>query len=71
MLLMKQACERCAASTPADFDGAFICSFECTFCADCAEGPLERRCPNCGGVLVERPTRVGDALRRYPPAEDG
>ena len=66
MLAMKAACERCERALPADEDGAMICSFECSFCRDCADGPLARRCPNCHGVLVERPTRVGDALRRHP-----
>lgn len=68
MLKMKAECERCAAPAPADAPGCFICSFECTFCRDCTEGPLAAICPNCGGNLVERPTRVGDALRRHPPA---
>jgi hypothetical protein len=53
---MHVACERCGASLLAD-GGAFICSYECTFCAACA-GDLDRICPNCGGELVERPRRV-------------
>ncbi|MFM8821668.1 MAG: DUF1272 domain-containing protein, partial [Phenylobacterium sp.] len=40
---MKPACERCAAALPADRPGAFICSFECTFCAACAGGQALRR----------------------------
>lgn len=56
MLDMKPACERCRADTPAEAPGAFICSFECTFCATCAE-ELDDLCPNCGGELVDRPTR--------------
>jgi hypothetical protein len=70
MLAMKQSCERCEANLPADLDGAFICSFECTFCRPCAEEALSMRCPNCGGVLVERPVRAGAALRRHPPEEE-
>ena len=66
MLAMKPGCEQCGASIPADMDGAFICSFECTFCRACAEDELAMRCPNCAGVLIERPTRTGEALRRYP-----
>ena len=38
---------------------AFICSYECTFCGDCAEA-MELRCPNCGGELVARPRRRAD-----------
>jgi hypothetical protein len=40
MLKMKPTCERCAAALPADRTGAFICSFECTFCEACAGGEL-------------------------------
>ena len=58
MLAMKPACERCAADLPPDSAEAFICSYECTFCTPCAHGPLAGTCPNCGGVLERRPTRV-------------
>ncbi len=54
-LTMKPACEKCEASLPADGE-AYICSYECTFCADCV-GVLEGRCPNCGGELLRRPRR--------------
>ncbi|MEH3039707.1 MAG: DUF1272 domain-containing protein [Sphingomonas paucimobilis] len=56
MLAMKAACERCDAPLPAAAHGAFICSHECTFCADCAD-ELDEVCPNCRGELVDRPTR--------------
>lgn len=62
---MRPGCECCDADLPADAVGAVVCSFECTFCAGCAEH-LERACPNCGGALMPRPTRVGDALARHP-----
>ncbi|RYY11673.1 MAG: DUF1272 domain-containing protein, partial [Alphaproteobacteria bacterium] len=45
--------------------GAFICSFECTFCAECADA-LDERCPNCGGELLDRPTRLGEAPPQKP-----
>ncbi len=54
-LEMKSDCERCSAALSAD-GTAFICSFECTFCADCAH-TLDQICPNCGGELVRRPGR--------------
>ncbi|MDD3764517.1 MAG: DUF1272 domain-containing protein [Nevskiales bacterium] len=64
MLEMRTACERCGRELPRDSDAARICSFECTFCADCARDPLEGSCPNCGGELLPRP-------RRHPkPAVD-
>ena len=65
MLEMRPDCERCGADLPADAHGAFICSFECTFCAECSER-MDERCPNCGGELVDRPTRATDKLIAYP-----
>jgi hypothetical protein len=55
---MRGGCERCGRELPADSGEAFICSYECTFCAACAQGPLAGRCPNCGGVFERRPTRI-------------
>ena len=62
---MRPGCECCDVDLPADEVGAVVCSLECTFCAGCAEH-LERLCPSCGGALMPRPTRVGDALVRHP-----
>jgi hypothetical protein len=55
-LTMKPACERCDRSLPAQEHGAYICSYECTFCSQCAE-VMNHKCPNCAGELVGRPTR--------------
>lgn len=55
-LEMRAACEKCGATLAAGDGGAFICSYECTLCAACAEA-MERVCPNCGGELVPRPRR--------------
>lgn len=57
-LQMKTACEKCSAALAA-VDEAFICTHECTFCADCTSA-LGHVCPNCGGELVRRP-RPGKA----------
>jgi len=65
MLEMRPDCERCGADLPPSSPGAFICSFECTFCADCAEG-LDDLCPNCGGELMDRPTRPAKLLADNP-----
>ena len=35
-LEMRPDCERCGTDLPAEAPGAFICSFECTYCADTA-----------------------------------
>jgi hypothetical protein len=43
-----------------------ICSFECTFCSDCASQKLAGHCPNCGGELLRRPRRPEGKLRAYP-----
>ncbi len=67
MLKMKSACERCTAALPADRAGAFICSFECTFCEACAGGELAGACPNCSGGLLPRPPRAAALLERFPP----
>jgi hypothetical protein len=56
---MRAECERCGAALALD-DAARICSFECTFCVDCADA-MGGRCPNCGGELVARPRREGAA----------
>jgi hypothetical protein len=55
-LEMRAACERCGVALAADGE-ARICSYECTFCALCAD-ELEHVCPNCGGELVRRPKRL-------------
>ena len=55
-LEMRGWCERCGASLPAGAE-AYICSFECTFCASCTT-ELAQTCPNCSGELVRRPRRV-------------
>jgi uncharacterized protein len=67
MLALRPNCECCDADLAADQPGAMICSFECTFCATCS-GALQGQCPNCGGALFARPTRVGDALAMFPAA---
>jgi hypothetical protein len=43
-----------------------ICTFECTFCADCAGDRFNGTCPNCGGELVRRPIRPAGKLERNP-----
>jgi len=55
-LEMRTECECCGAALAPDGE-AVICSFECTFCADCGRA-LEHVCPNCGGELVLQPRRI-------------
>ncbi|MGH9683778.1 MAG: DUF1272 domain-containing protein [Candidatus Acidiferrales bacterium] len=54
-LQMKTECEKCNRALPPVVE-AYICAFECTFCADCA-GRIKLICSNCGGELVRRPRR--------------
>ena len=56
MLKMKTSCEKCQTALE-QTALAYICSFECTFCEPCSLG-MRSICPNCGGELVKRPTRV-------------
>jgi hypothetical protein len=65
-LEMRPDCDHCGVALPPDSPAAMICSFECTFCYECAVGFLKDVCPNCGGNFCVRPTRVGAALARHP-----
>jgi uncharacterized protein len=57
MLEMRMQCEACHAHLKDAQVIAYICSFECTFCAACTES-LHGSCPNCGGELKQRPRRA-------------
>ena len=57
MLELRPSCEHCAKLLPPDALEARICSYECTFCASCADGILGNVCPNCGGGFEPRPVR--------------
>lgn len=57
MLELRPTCEHCNTPLPPDSTEARICSYECTFCANCAEQLLHNVCPNCGGGFVPRPIR--------------
>jgi len=54
-LEMKSACEKCGGGLALGGQ-AFICSYECTFCADCA-AKMNHVCPSCEGELLPRPRR--------------
>lgn len=55
-LEMRSECEKCARLLPHDSDIAYICSYECTWCAPCTDA-MNHICPNCGGDLQHRPKR--------------
>jgi uncharacterized protein len=66
MLQLRPNCECCDRDLPPASDQARICTFECTFCAACAQGRFGGVCPNCGGDLARRPIRPAHLLARYP-----
>jgi hypothetical protein len=71
MLALRPNCECCDKDLPPAAVDAMICSFECTFCRDCAQTRLPGgRCPNCGGNLVPRPVRPAEKLAKYPPSAE-
>jgi steroid delta-isomerase-like uncharacterized protein len=59
-LEMRETCERCGGTLGLTAE-AFVCSYECTFCAACANG-MALKCPNCSGELVRRPCRASPSV---------
>ncbi|MGH7659338.1 MAG: DUF1272 domain-containing protein [Vulcanimicrobiaceae bacterium] len=66
MLELRPSCECCDRDLPPDSTQAMICTYECTFCRDCAEHKLGGVCPNCGGNLSARPIRPPAMLAKHP-----
>lgn len=64
MLELRPNCELCDRDLPPDALDARICSYECTYCAVCAEEVLRDVCPTCGGGLAPRPIRPKQDYRR-------
>ena len=57
MLELRPTCEHCNKRLPPHSLEARICTYECTFCADCVHDVIDNVCPNCGGGFVPRPIR--------------
>ena len=74
-LQLRPNCEYCDKDLPPSSLEARICSYECTFCADCVETKLFNVCPNCGGGFAPRPIRpmrewrAGVCAVRQTPSE--
>jgi len=75
-LELRPNCEFCDRDLPPQATEARICSYECTFCADCVDNRLHDVCPNCGGGFTPRPIRPAtewrpglSAARRPPSAQ--
>jgi uncharacterized protein len=73
-LELRPNCEYCGKELPPSSTRARICSYECTFCADCVDNILLDVCPNCGGGFAPRPIRPatewrsGVSLAQHPPS---
>jgi uncharacterized protein len=73
-LELRPNCECCDKDLPPSSTMARICTFECTFCADCVDGILLNVCPNCGGGFAPRPIRpsqewrAGLSVAKRPPS---
>ena len=67
MLALRPSCECCDKDLPPEAADAMICTFECTFCRECAEGKLAGRCPNCGGNFAPAPFAPPISLRNIRP----
>lgn len=63
MLELRPNCEMCDKGLPPEALDARICSYECTFCANCVDSVLHNVCPNCGGGFVPPPIRPATARR--------
>lgn len=63
MLELRPNCELCDCDLPPQSAEARICSYECTYCADCVDTVLKDVCPKCGGNFVPRPIRPQSAWR--------
>jgi len=61
-LELRPNCEYCGKDLEPASTEARICTYECTFCADCVDHILYNVCPNCGG-FVPRPIRPSKEWR--------
>ena len=66
VLELRPSCECCDRDLPPESADARICTYECTFCADCVADRLAGVCPNCGGGFERRPIRPPAMLLKHP-----
>ena len=69
MLELRPNCECCNKDLSWEAADAMICTFECTFCADCVDSVLGGKWPNCGGSFASRPVRPARYKLKYPPSD--
>jgi len=63
MLEIRPNCELCDKDLAPEAADARICSYECTYCANCVDTVLHNACPTCGGDFTPRPIRPQTAFR--------
>ncbi len=66
MIEIRPNCEHCGKNLPNTSKDAMICSFECTYCVDCAIDVFGNVCPSCTGNFVKRPIRPEAMIAKYP-----
>src|SRR5262249_36922118 len=64
MLELRPNCECCDRDLPPDSAEAVICTYECTFCAECATTEFGGVCPNCGGDFPPPPVPPANKLAK-------
>jgi len=69
-LELRPNCELCDKNLPPNALDARICTYECTFCAECVDTRLGGACPNCGGNFAARPIRPANMLARHPASSE-
>ena len=62
---MKKHCQCCGKQLFRNSEEVYICSFESTYCKDCAEAK-SFICTECNGKLEKRPTRIITEIRVIP-----
>lgn len=70
MLEIRPNCEHCNKDLPYNSEEAMICSFECTYCKECALELFENVCPSCSGNFIQRPIRPSFHLKKYPVSKE-
>ncbi|MCL8251304.1 DUF1272 domain-containing protein [Aeromicrobium fastidiosum] len=68
MLDIRPSCECCDTDLDPSSRDVLICSYECTWCLECATTVLRGVCPNCGGGLARRPVPSASRLVDDPPS---
>ena len=68
MLELRPNCECCDRDLDPASPDVMICTYECTWCRDCADNVLKGVCPNCGGNFQPRPIRPPAKLLKDPPS---